>query len=323
VTAIPVIDVSGLASADPAVRRATAAELGRACEDVGFLSVVGHGIPPEVVDGAFAAAHRFFALPLERKAFATLTEGVLNRGYDGLASQQLDPTAAAADLKEVWDVGLDLPWDHPLVVAGTPMHGPNPWPDDLPWFRPPVEAFYDAARALTERLLAGMALALGLDEAAFAPFHRVPIATMRLLHYPARPVGAPDGQLGAGAHTDWGAVTVLTQDEVGGLQVLDRDGRAWVDVPPVAGAFVVNIGDLMARWTNDRFRSTVHRVVPPEGRDRYSVVFFMDLDHHAQIEVLPTCVPPGEQPRYVPTTAGEHLLAKFRESMPGLVDAAT
>jgi isopenicillin N synthase-like dioxygenase len=319
---IPVVDVSGIADPDPAVRRATAGELGRACEEVGFLSVVGHGIPQPVIDGAFAAAHRFFALPVERKAFATLTDGVLNRGYDGLASQQLDPTSTAADLKEVWDVGLDLPWDHPLVVAGTPMHGPNPWPDDLPWFRPPVEAFYDAARALTERLLAGMALALGLDERAFVPFHQVPIATMRLLHYPPRPAAAPDDQLGAGAHTDWGAVTVLTQDDVGGLQVLDGDGATWIDVPPLPGSFVVNIGDLMARWTNDRYRSTVHRVVPPEGGDRYSVVFFMDLDHHAEIEVLPTCVRAGERPRYGPTTAGEHLLAKFRESMPGLAGTA-
>ena len=130
--------------------------------------------------------------------------------------------------------------------------------------RAPVEAFYDAARALTERLLAGMALALGLDEHAFTPFHRVPIATMRLLHYPPRPAEPIKGQLGAGAHTDWGAVTVLAQDDAGGLQVLDRDATTWVDVPPVPGAFVVNIGDLMARWTNDRYRSTVHRVVPPE-----------------------------------------------------------
>jgi isopenicillin N synthase-like dioxygenase len=314
--AIPVVDIRGLADPDPAVRRTTAGELGRACEDVGFLSVVGHGVPHPVIDGAFAAARRFFAQPLERKAVTTLTDGVLNRGYDGIASQQLDPDAAGADLKEVWDVGLDLPWDHPLVVAGTPMHGPNPWPEDMPWFRAPVEAFYDAARALTERLLAGMALALGLDEGAFAPFHQVPIATMRLLHYPPRPVEPVEGVLGAGAHTDWGAVTVLAQDDVGGLQVLDRDATTWVDVPPVPGAFVVNIGDLMARWTNDRYRSTVHRVVPPDGRDRFSVVFFMDLDHHATIEVLPTCVPAGEQPRYGPTTAGEHLLAKFRESMP-------
>lgn len=154
-TALPVVDVSGLSADDPTARRVAAAALGRACEDVGFLQVVGHGVPQPAIDGAFAAAHRFFALPIERKAFATLTEGVLNRGYDGVASQQLDPGGTAADLKEVWDVGLDLPWDHPLVVAGTPMHGPNPWPDDLPWFRPPVEAFYDAARALTERLLAG------------------------------------------------------------------------------------------------------------------------------------------------------------------------
>jgi len=319
--AIPVVDVSGLADRDPDVRLSTAAALGRACEDVGFLSVVGHGIPQGVIDDAFATARRFFALPLERKAVTTLTDGVLNRGYDGVASQQLDPDAGAADLKEVWDIGLDLPGDHPLVAAGTPMHGPNPWPDDMRWFRAPVEAFYDAARALTERLLAGMALALGLDEHAFRPFHRVPIATMRLLHYPPRPTELLEGQLGAGAHTDWGAVTVLAQDDVGGLQVLDRDGTTWVDVPPMPGAFVVNIGDLMARWTNDRYRSTVHRVVPPEGRDRYSVVFFMDLDHHATIEVLPTCVPAGELPRYGPTTAGEHLLAKFRASMPAFDDA--
>ena len=116
------------------------------------------------------------------------------------------------------------------------------------------------------------------------------------------------------AHGD--DVDLAVAVEVLGAQVLDRDATTWVDVPPVPGAFVVNIGDLMARWTNDRYRSTVHRVVPPDGRDRFSVVLFMDLDHHATIEVLPTCVPAGEQPRYGPTTAGEHLLAKFRESMP-------
>ncbi len=292
-------------------------DLRQACEEVGFLSVVGHGVPEEVVERAFATARRFFALPVEQKGFATLDSGVLNRGYDGFGSQKLDPAATAGDLKEVWDIGLDLPWDHPLVVAGTPMHGPNPWPDDLPWFREPVEAFYAAARDLTERLLSMIAVGLGLAPDAFAGYHRTPIATMRLLHYPPATAKTVDDQVGAGAHTDWGAITVLAQDEVGGLQVRDPDSGAWLDVVSVPGAFVVNIGDLLARWTNDRFRSTMHRVVPPP-RDRYSVVFFMDLDHHARIEVLPSCVPEGGAPRYEPTTAGEHLLMKFRESMPAL-----
>ena len=310
---IPVIDVSGLRSPDLAERRRVGDELGRACEEVGFLSVVDHGVPWDVIEGAFDAAHRFFASPAEAKQFASLTEGVLNRGYDGVLSQQLDPTAPAPDVKEVFDIGLDLPWDHPLVVAGTPMHGPNSWPD-LEGFREPVEAFYAACRTLTEQLLAGMALSLDLDEHAFEPFHRTPIATMRLLRYPPTLPDQVEGQLGAGAHTDWGAITVLTQDDAGGLEVQLADGR-WVPVPPRPDAFVVNVGDLLARWTNDRYRSTRHRVLNPVGRERYSAVFFMDLDHHARIEVLPSCVPDGEVPRYEPTTAGEHLFMKFQESM--------
>jgi isopenicillin N synthase-like dioxygenase len=310
---IPVIDVAGLCSPDLAERQRVGDELGRACEEVGFLSVIGHGVPAAVIDGAFAAAHRFFASPSEVKEFASLTDGVLNRGYDGVLSQQLDPTSPAPDVKEVFDIGLDLPWDHPLVVAGTPMHGPNSWPD-LAGFREPVEAFYDACRRLTERLLAGMALSLGLAEDGFEPFHRTPIATMRLLRYPPMRPDQIEGQLGAGAHTDWGAITVLAQDEAGGLEVQLADGT-WVPVPPRRDAFVVNVGDLLARWTNDRYRSTRHRVRNPVDRERFSAVFFMDLDHHARIEVLPSCVAPDEEPRYSPTTAGEHLFAKFQESM--------
>lgn len=313
VSEVPIIDVSGLASPVLADRQRVGDELGRACEEVGFLSVIGHGVPEEIVDGAFAAARLFFGSPPEIKNYTSLTEGVLNRGYDGIGSQQLDPDAPAADVKEVFDIGLDLPWDHPLVVAGTPMHGPNPWPE-LAGFREPVEAFYDSARRLCERLLGGMALSLGLDEHAFEPFHQTPIATMRLVRYPPRPADAIEGQLGAGAHTDWGAITVLAQDDAGGLEVQLPDG-AWVPVPPTPGAFVVNVGDLLARWTNDRYRSTRHRVVNPVDRERYSAVFFLDLDHHARIEVLPSCVPSGEQPKYEPTTAGEHLFRKFQESM--------
>lgn len=310
---VPVIDISGLRSPDPADRADVAEALGRACEEVGFLSVIGHGVPASVVEGAFAAAHRFFASPPEVKHFASLTDGVLNRGYDGILSQQLDPDSPAPDVKEVFDIGLDLPWDHPLVIAGTPMHGPNSWPD-LEGFREPVEAYYDACRRLTEQLLAGMALSLGLDERAFEPFHQTPIATMRLLRYPPPLPDQLEGQLGAGAHTDWGAITVLAQDDAGGLEVQLADGT-WVPVPPRPDAFVVNVGDLLARWTNDRYRSTRHRVRNPVDRERYSAVFFMDLDHHARIEVLPSCVPDGEAPKYEPTTAGEHLFMKFQESM--------
>ena len=179
---------------------------------------------------------------------------------------------------------------------------------------------HEAIIDLAARLLGAMALSLDLPEDAFAPYHRNPICTLRLLHHPPRSDRATDRDFGAGAHSDWGALTILAQDDVGSLEVLDRRGT-WIEVPPRDDAFVVNVGDLLALWTNDRYTSTMHRVHGVTDRDRYSVACFFDLDPEARIECLPTCATPTRPPIYAPMTAGDHLLERYRASL-GVASAA-
>ena len=162
-------------------------------------------------------------------------------------------------------------------------------------------------------MLGAFALALGLDESFFAPWLDVTMTTLGPLHYPPQRGRISEAQLGAGAHTDYGCLTLLHQDSSGGLQVRRRDGL-WIDAPPIPGSFVVNIGDMMERWTNGVFCSTPHRVINISGGDRYSLPFFFDPDFYAPVECLPTCLGPGEVAKFKPTTAGQHLLEKIEES---------
>lgn len=310
---IPIIDIGGLASPEVSTRQLVADEIGAACRTFGFFSVVNHGVDDAARTAVFEQAHRFFALPEAAKnAVRAPTSGPsANRGYDGLRSQRL-ADGAAPDLKESFMIGLELPADHRLVVSGQPMHGPNQWPA-LPGFREALLTYQHAAYGLARRLLGAIALHLGLGGDFFAAYHREPILGLRLIRYPPRPAGADPGELGAGAHTDWGAITVLAQDAVGSLQVLGPRSE-WIDVEPVADALVINLGDLLEVWTNGRFRSTLHRVIGAD-RERYSVAVFCDLDVEARIEVIPTCTGPGDPPRFEPTTVGDHLMAKYRASM--------
>ncbi|WCO68799.1 2-oxoglutarate and iron-dependent oxygenase domain-containing protein [Iamia majanohamensis] len=304
------IPVVSLAGPDAEV----AAAVGAACTGAGFLVVVDHGIPAEVVRRAFAEAERFFALPRERKA-ALADTGIEDRGWFPMGGQSLE-TGTPPDLSEFVMVGRDLGPDHPEVRAGTPMYGPNPWPDDLPGWREAVEAYHSAADDLCRRLLGYLALSLGLPADHLAPFAGDPVSTLKLAHYVPRPDQVAEGQLGAGAHTDWGAISVVAQDGVGGLEVLvDEEAGTWIEAPVVEGSLVVNLGDMVPRWTNDRYVSRTHRVRNPVGRDRYSLVLFFDLDYHARIEVLETCTGPDDPPRYAPVLAGEWLLSRYRESI--------
>ena len=306
VEAVPIIDVSGLADDDLEVRRAVAREIGRACESIGFLAVGGHGIDAAVVDAAFEQVRRVFDLPMDDKLALAMDDEHVNRGYDPPGRQRLD-AGASADAKEAWSLS-------PEHLVGTgPMSGPNRWPD-LDGFREPIERYHREAMALCERLLRAMALSLDLDEGHFERFHRAPTCTLRLLRYPPRAPDAGDADFGAGAHTDWGAVTVLAQDDAGSLEVRDKAG-AWVGVPAVPGTLVVNVGDLLQRWTNDRYTSTMHRVLGVPGRERHSIACFFDLDHDALIECLPTCTSPERPARHEPVTAGEHLERRYLESV--------
>jgi isopenicillin N synthase-like dioxygenase len=305
-TDIPIIDVSGLRSAERDKRDAVAAALGNACRQVGFFYVTGHGIPPSVSSGIFAAARDLFALPGEAKEALSIERSAHNRGYVGVAAERLDE-AASPDQKEAFNIGLELPADDPELLAGKPFRGVNLWPD-LPGWRDRVLAYYDACMALQLDIHRGFAVDLGLPEAFFADKMDRPIATLRLLHYPA---GTPSAgaDIGAGTHTDYGNLTILATDGVAGLQVRRRDGL-WLDAPHVDGAFVCNIGDCLMRWTNDVYVSTPHRVLRPR-QERYSVAFFADANPDALVEVLPACVAPGEAPRYAPILCGDYLTARL------------
>lgn len=304
---VPIIDIGDLRSPDLSKRQRVADDLGNACETIGFLSVVNHGISQDVVGAAFEQMKRVFALPDEVKLNGSWSPDHENRGYEPVGHQQLDADAMP-DAKEAWTFGPE----HLVGISG-PMQQGNVWPE-LDGFRQPIERYHLAAMDLCERLLDAMALSLGLPEGYFAPFHQAPVCSMRLLHYLPRPVAATSRSFGAGAHTDWGAVTVLAQDDSGSLEVLDK-ANVWVPVPPEPGAFVINVGDMLQQWTNDRYVSTRHRVLGVPGRERYSIACFHDLDHEAILECLPTCCSPDNPARYEPTTAGAHLQASYAASM--------
>jgi len=300
-TSIPIVSLAG----DP---EEVAAAVGAACRDVGFLVVVDHGVDQAVVDDALAQSRRFFALPVERKQ-ELADSGIADRGWFPMGGQSLDP-GSPYDLSEYVMLGRDLPPEHPEVVTGTPMYGPNPWPTGMPGWREAMETYHRAADDLCRRILGHIARSLGLPDDHFEPYAGDPISTLKLAHYAPQPADRLEGQFGVGAHTDWGAISVVHPGGVGGLQVLSEG--EWVDVPVVEGGLVVNLGDMVQRWTNDRYLSNVHRVVNPVDTERFSLVLFFDLDYHARIEVLDVCTSPDDPARYEPVVAGEWLMDRFR-----------
>jgi isopenicillin N synthase-like dioxygenase len=310
---LPVIDIAGLASAWLADRQEVAAALRAACLDNGFFYIRNHGIPEDLVEAVFAQAARFFALPVEEKLALDKARSRANRGYEPLGGQTLQE-GAAPDLKEGFYIGPEHGADDPRVVAGKFNHGPNLWPQRPASFRPTMEAYFQAMLALGRRLMGGLALSLDLPEDYFAAFSTEPMATLRLLHYPPQPVDAGAAQMGAGAHTDFGGITLLRQDDTGGLQVWDQATGGFIHANPVKGAYVVNLGDMIARWTNDRYRSTLHRVINTSGRERYSVPFFYVGNYDHTVACIPTCLAPGSQPKYPPTTVEAHLREMYRRT---------
>lgn len=303
--ALPVIDVSGLRSAEPADRREVAGNIRAACLDLGFMYIVGHGVPQELRAAMFEQTAAFFALPMDRKMAMDMKYSVGNAGYESMRTQTLE-SGAPPDLKEGLFIGEELPLDHPRVVAGGFNLGPNRWPDGMPGFRETMNAYVAEMLDLGETLMRGIALSLDLDESFFDEYCTEPLFGLRPLHYPPQPANAHPDEKGCGAHADFGGITMLMQDDNGGLQVMGADGE-WIHAPPMADSYIVNLGDMIARWTNDRYRSTLHRVVNFSGKERYSIPFFYSgrLDH--EVAALPGCLEPGETPRYPPTTVEAHM----------------
>lgn len=311
-SSLPVIDIGGLGSSDNLKKAEVAARLRDACLRSGFFYVAGHGVPQALIDEAFACSRAFFDLPEIHKRQVDKVLSSCNRGYEPLRAQVLEADAPP-DLKESFYIGEDLPPDDPRVTAGKFNHGPNQWPDQPAGFRPVMERYFDALQELSAVLMRGLALSLMLPEDYFDDFCRQPMATLRLLHYPPQPANPLPGEKGCGAHTDFGSLTLLAQDDAGGLQVWGEE-QGWIHAPPLPGTFVVNLGDLVARWTNDRYRSTLHRVVNTSGRQRYSIPFFYTGNPDYVVSCLPTCLGPGETARYPAVTTEEHLAQCYRRT---------
>ena len=288
-----------------------------ACERAGFLTVVGHGVPHDVTDDAWNTARAFFDLPLADRMRVAMPRPGYPYGYSPIAGETLARSLgnhAAPDLKESFAIG---PVDRPTHTITDPDEAfawsENLWPASLLAMRPAWERYFRTMSDLAARVLRLMAVGLGMAEHHFDPMIARHTSAMRALNYPQR-ARAQAGRFGAGAHTDYGTLTILLADPVqGGLQVEGPDGT-WHDVHPVPGSFVVNLGDAMARWSNDRWCSTLHRVQVPSGR-RQSIAFFHNANWDAVIECLPTCLGPDEQPRYAPIQAGPHLMQKFQSTV--------
>jgi isopenicillin N synthase-like dioxygenase len=303
-TSLPVIDLAPLQDGDLAGEARVAAGIHAACTGPGFFYVKNHGVPQAVIDTAVETARRFFHLPAEVKR--NTKANLLHRGWHA-AGGALMQGAKKPDLKEFYSMGLDLPADHPAVLGGEKLRGPNQWPAELPELKPAMEAYFAAVGACGARLLRAVAVSLGLERDFFAPHYRLPLQRTQAIFYPPQPPGDAD-QFGLAAHTDFGCITLLWQDDSGGLQVKERQGGEWIDAPPIPGTLVVNVGDLLGRWSNDRFASTPHRVLNLSGHERMSIATFYDPDFSAPID--PRALGAAE-PRHAPTTAGAHILSCF------------
>ena len=310
---LPLIDISGLCSADTAAHHAVAQQLRQACEQRGFFYISGHGVDEALIAAVFEQSRIFFAQDMAEKRRIDKRHSTCNRGYEPLRAQTLE-AGAPPDLKESFYIGREVALDDPRVQAGRFNTGPNQWPQGLPEFRNVMQRYFDAAYALGQTLIRGLALSLALDEAYFDGYLQDAAATLRLLHYPPQPGQPLPGEKGCGEHTDFGGITLLLQDAMGGLQVRDVHTQTWIDAPPVAGTYVVNIGDLFARWTNNRYVSTLHRVINVSGRERYSVPFFFTGNPLHRVECIPTCLRDGEAPLYPVVTVEEHQVECYRRT---------
>jgi isopenicillin N synthase-like dioxygenase len=305
---IPVIDMEPLAGADRAAVAAVGRALLDAAESVGFFYVRNHGVPQPLVDRAFALSRRFFALPAENKQRVRIN--AIHRGFLAIGGARMYETARV-DLKESFIWGPELGRDDPDVAAGKPLMGPNQWPAELPELGPALTDYADAVMACARSLLRGFAVSLGLDADFFRGRFAKPLARCSLIYYPPQPPDSGSDQFGVAPHTDYGGLTLLNQDDTGGLQVHTRSGE-WVTAVPIPGTFVVNVGDLMARWTNDRFVSTPHRVVNSSGRARYSMALFFDPSFDTVID--PRDLRPDGSALYPPVTCGEYIVSRFNKA---------
>jgi isopenicillin N synthase-like dioxygenase len=287
-----------------------AASVGRAARATGFFYLTGHGIPRELVREMLDATRGFFAKDGRAKAALAAERSAHRRGYMALGIARLAPGRSACR-REAFNIGLELPMDHPEIMGGFPLRGPNQWPAD-PAFRKTMLAYFWASWSVGRRLHRAVARDLGMPADFFADKLDRPAATLRLLHYPPQAASGAGDAKGIDEHTDDSSLTLLTTDGTEGLEVRRPDG-SWIRAPHVPGAFIVNVGNCLMRWTNDVYVSAPHRVVHSKACDRYSVAFFLDPNPDAEVCCLPTCISAERPARYAPTTGAGYLAARQLE----------
>ncbi|PIG90069.1 hypothetical protein AARAC_001934 [Aspergillus arachidicola] len=326
---IPIIDVAALKSPDRRERQRLATEIYDACTQLGFFYIKNHGISEELISALHDAAHRFFALPEERKMEYSVAKSKKYRGFMPVYAEEIpiadDPsertdTNNTGALLESFDIGYEIladprrAADDVLPPDNYDLYGDNQWPSDgvLPKFQDTYLLYCAEALTLCRRLMRSFALALNLDEGFFDPVMNFPGVTSRLLHYPPQPV---EGEVrdGLGAHTDYECFTILSQDNVPALQVRNARGE-WVVAPPIPGTLVVNIADCLSKWTNETFKSTVHRVINLTGQERYSIPFFFGVDYNTTVSVLPSYISDDRPACVQPFKAGEFVRAQLAKT---------
>ena len=309
---IPMVDLAPLLDGRDVA--GVARHIGQVCENVGFMYIRNHGVPQDLIDKMYRLSKAFFDLPLaQKKQLDIRFSGNTLRGYIEPYAENVNP-GVTLDRKECFDLGADSD-------RSGPFFGRNFYPDNLPEFQKVYQEYHGHMMALGRQLVKAIGLSLGLPEDYFAALQQDPITIQRLLHCPPQTGVISEQEIGAGAHTDYGFLTILAQDDKGGLQVKNRAGD-WISAPPIKGTFIVNIGDLVQTFTNDKYLSTMHRVINAGDQDRYSLPFFMDLDFDAVVQVVPTCCGVDQPAKYSAYTCGSHKFARFVSSFPHLSEQA-
>lgn len=308
---LPLIDMAGVRQGDEAAIARAGDAIRKACCETGFFYIINHGVPQSVIDNAMAAAKTFFAYPTETKRGVAVNKR--HRGWHALGGA-LMYEATKPDFKEFFSMGLELPEDDPCVLAGEALRGPNQWPEFMPELRLALDAYYEEIGLAGADLLKAVAVGLGIEPDFFAPKYGKRLQRTQMVYYPPHPPMAEADQFGVAPHTDYGCITLLYQDNSGGLQVRELGSNSWIDATPIEGSLVVNVGDLLARWSNDRFRSTLHRVINKSGHERYSIATFYDPTYSAVVDPCDLGVEAGAS-RYPAVAAGDYILKRIDDSM--------
>jgi len=309
---IPVIDLSPWFHGNPGDQKKVADEVVSACCTSGFFYIVNHQVPQQLLSSVFDVAREFFTLPIEQKEKVSFELGNKNRGYIPLGGESSDPKAKR-DEKEAYDFTHKVPAGTAGGLMMDRISGEILWAEHPANLKPVIEQYLEKCIELGTVLFQIFATGLGLDRNYFDDKIDYPIAQLRMLHYPAQEHGAiSEENLGIGKHCDYESITILAQGDVGGLQVENLQGE-WVEAPPIEGAFNINIGEMLTRWTNGMFKATPHRVANTSGQTRYSVPFFFATNYDVNIKPLDACVPEGAKPLYEETLAGEYLVKRLKE----------